>query len=201
MQCYVSVYHPGSWLLDHRICPAPTCERHTSLPAFVRCINFLHQSSLEMPSELLHAPPLYTVVGAYRLLTDPSIRGPVLDKVKHASIRGIIVGLIYAVVSWKPLDWFIRRFLVGGQWSLFGFRKVKEVVEGHSDGKVSFRGVELDIVLCMSRASLIVFCGLIFRYAPFDSITANIIYPEILHIQKPQISSIKSIRFNRGFTS
>jgi len=103
-----------------------------------------------MPSELLHAPPLYTVVGAYRLLTDPQIRGPVLDKVKHASVRGLIVGLVYAVVSWKPLDWFIRRFLVGGQWTLFGFRKVKEVVEGHSDGKVKFRGIELDIVLCTS---------------------------------------------------
>jgi hypothetical protein len=133
------------------ICTAPPARDVTNLG-----LRRLHPSTLTfacittMPSELLHAPPLYTVVGAYRLLTDPSIRGPVLDKVKHASIRGLIVGLVYAVVSWKPLDWFIRRFLVGGEWTLFGFRKVKEVVEGHSDGKVKFRGIELDIVLCKS---------------------------------------------------
>lgn len=101
-----------------------------------------------MPSELLHAPPLYTLVGIYRLLTDPSIRGPVLDKVKHASVRGIVVALVYAVVSWRPLRWFIKRFLVGGEWTLFGFRKVKEVVDGHTDGKVAIRGFEFDIVFC-----------------------------------------------------
>jgi hypothetical protein len=134
---------------------AGTCRivlRHRPrTPAFVDLtINNVDFCITTMPSELLHAPPLYTVVGAYRLLTDPQIRGPVLDKVKHASVRGLIVGLIYAVVSWKPLDWFIRRFLVGGEWTLFGFRKVKEVVEGHSDGKVKFRGIELDIVLCTS---------------------------------------------------
>jgi hypothetical protein len=121
----------------------------TSPPRIPVFFPQLCQSSFEkMPSELLHAPPLYTLVGAYRLLTDPQIRGPVLDKVKHASIRGLIVGLIYAVVSWQPLRWFVKRFLVGGEWTLFGFRKVKEVVEGHSDGKVKFRGIELDIVLC-----------------------------------------------------
>jgi hypothetical protein len=133
---------------------AGTCRivlRHRPrTPAFVD-LTFSVFCLITMPSELLHAPPLYTVVGAYRLLTDPQIRGPVLDKVKHASVRGLIVGLVYAVVSWKPLDWFIRRFLVGGQWTLFGFRKVKEVVEGHSDGKVKFRGIELDIVLCTSH--------------------------------------------------
>jgi hypothetical protein len=133
---------------------AGTCRivlRHRPrTPAFVNLATKFVFCLITMPSELLHAPPLYTVVGAYRLLTDPQIRGPVLDKVKHASVRGLIVGLIYAVVSWKPLDWFIRRFLVGGEWTLFGFRKVKEVVEGHSDGKVKFRGIELDIVLCTS---------------------------------------------------
>lgn len=104
-----------------------------------------------MPSELLHFPPLYTVVGIYRLLTDPSIRGPVLDKVKHASIRGLLVGLIYAVVSWKPLQWFVRRWLVGEGWEWFGFKKAKAVVEGSEGGKVvTLGGIQVDLVLCES---------------------------------------------------
>jgi hypothetical protein len=106
-----------------------------------------------MPSELLHLPPLYTIVGIYRLLTDPSIRGPVLDKVKHASIRGLVVGLIYAVVSWQPIRYFVKRFLVGEGWKWFGFKKVKEVVEENVGGKVEFMGVKLDIVLCRSFLS------------------------------------------------
>jgi len=152
-----------------------------------------------MPSELLHAPPLYTVVGAYRLLTDPQIRGPVLDKVKHASVRGLIVGLVYAVVSWKPLDWFIRRYLVGGQWTLFGFRKVKEVVEGHSDGKVKFRGLELDIVLC--TFPLPYQDELTLRHPPLDLVTPDIEHPPLLYLQKPKTSSIQSIRLDSRLTS
>jgi hypothetical protein len=108
-----------------------------------------------MPSELLHFPPLYTAVGIYRLLTDPSIRQPVLDKVKHASIRGLVVGLIYAVISWKPLDWFVRRFLIGEGWGWFGLRKAKEVVEGSEGGKALLLGrFEVDLVFCKCHVLL-----------------------------------------------
>ncbi|WRT64340.1 uncharacterized protein IL334_001272 [Kwoniella shivajii] len=79
-----------------------------------------------MPSELLHLPPLYTLVGIYRLLTDPFIRGPVLDKIKHASIRGILVAGVYAVGSWNLMDWFIRKFLIGKGWNIFKSNKVME---------------------------------------------------------------------------
>lgn len=104
-----------------------------------------------MPSELLHFPPLYTAVGAYRLVTDPSIRGPVLDKIKHASIRGLVVGLIYAIVSYKPLRWFVQRFLVGEGWRWFGFRKAQAVVEDSVGGKVvTIGGIQVDLVLCTS---------------------------------------------------
>ncbi|KAL0241888.1 hypothetical protein I308_106062 [Cryptococcus tetragattii IND107] len=67
-----------------------------------------------MPSELLHLPPLYAIVGLYRLATDHSIRTPVLDKVKHAAVRGIVVGGVYTALSWKAMDWFIQKFLIGG---------------------------------------------------------------------------------------
>ncbi|KAL7419305.1 hypothetical protein Q5752_006142 [Cryptotrichosporon argae] len=68
-----------------------------------------------MPSELLHFPPAYSLVGLYRLATDGAIRGPVLDKVRHAALRGLAVGLAYAVASWRPLGWFVRTWLVGRQ--------------------------------------------------------------------------------------
>jgi hypothetical protein len=126
-----------------------------------------------MPSELLHLPPLYTFVGIYRLLTDPSIRGPVLDKVKHASIRGLIVGLIYAVVSWQPLRYFVKRFLIGEGWKWFGLKKAQEVVQSHGSGKVEFMGVQLDIVLCKFEF----YCpveGLMCRYPSVDPATSDI---------------------------
>ncbi|WVQ77005.1 hypothetical protein IAR50_006684 [Cryptococcus sp. DSM 104548] len=100
-----------------------------------------------MPSELLHFPPLYTVVGLYRLLTDPSIRRPVFDKVKHAAARGLIVGGVYAVFSWKVLDWVIKRFLIGGSWWKKGGEVLKESVNGTVRVGVGKFGVDLDVVL------------------------------------------------------
>ncbi|WVR06044.1 hypothetical protein IAU60_003072 [Kwoniella sp. DSM 27419] len=105
-----------------------------------------------MPSELLHFPPFYTVVGLYRLLTDPSIRKPVLDKVKHASVRGLIVGAIYAGVSWRYIDWFVRHFLVGsgGIWGLFkGNDKVREGAgtEGTVNVGLGRFSIPVDVVL------------------------------------------------------
>ncbi|OXC67796.1 hypothetical protein AYX13_03691 [Cryptococcus neoformans] len=85
-----------------------------------------------MPSELLHLPPLYAIVGLYRLATDPSIRTPVLDKVKHAAVRGIVVGSVYTVLSWKAMDWFIRKFLISGGW----WKKGEEVLKDSIDGSV-----------------------------------------------------------------
>ncbi|KAK8866100.1 hypothetical protein IAR55_001251 [Kwoniella newhampshirensis] len=106
-----------------------------------------------MPSELLHLPPLYTLVGFYRLITDPSIRKPVLDKVKHASIRGIVVAGIYTVVSWNTLDWFVRHFLVGSGGGIFGFLKhgraglTQEGVDGVVRVGLGRLGVDVNAVL------------------------------------------------------
>jgi len=114
-----------------------------------------------MPSELLHFPPFYTFVGLYRLLTDPLIREPVLDKVKHATLRGIVVSAIYTVGSWRTLDWFVRSFLVGGKgWFGFGMGKARasvgEAVSESRGGEVNVGlggvGLNVDLVLCGSQA-------------------------------------------------
>lgn len=119
----------------------------------------LTRNFANMPSELLHFPPAYTLVGLYRLLTDPSIRTPVLDKVRHASIRGAVVALLYAASSWRILDWFIRRFLIGGG-GFFGLGRgkvgeaVKESVGGLVTvglGRFSF---QVDLVFCKHPFSL-----------------------------------------------
>lgn len=123
--------------------------------------NF-YRHAHRMPSELLHFPPAYSFVGLYRLLTDPTIRGPVLDKVKHASIRGSIVAIVYAAVSWRPIDYFIKRFLVGEGWKWFGLKKVREVVEAHEGGRVNVMGMNLDLVFCKSKQTdTVIFSGLV----------------------------------------
>jgi hypothetical protein len=68
-----------------------------------------------MPTELLSLPPSYTIVGVYRLLTDPSVRDPVWAKVKHAVVRGALVGGAYAILGWGIMDWVVRRFIVRGR--------------------------------------------------------------------------------------
>lgn len=110
-----------------------------------------------MPSEFLHIPPAYTLVGLYRLCTDASIRGPVFDKVKHATLRGIIVGAVYAVGSWGALHWVVKTFIVGGPGSFLGFggkasRKVAEAVGESGGGGVwvglGRYGINVDLILC-----------------------------------------------------
>lgn len=66
-----------------------------------------------MPTELLALPPAYTLIGFYRLCTDESIRKPVWDKVRHAAVRGAMVGAAYAVFGWGAMDFVVRRFIVG----------------------------------------------------------------------------------------
>lgn len=109
-----------------------------------------------MPSEFLHIPPLYTLVGLYRLSTDTSIRSPVLDKIKHATIRGLVVSAIYAVGSWGVLRWVVKNLVIGGPGGFFGFGgargKVAGAVSESRGGEVWVGlgrfGVGVDLILC-----------------------------------------------------
>ena len=47
----------------------------------------------EVRNERLGFPPVYVVVGAYRLLTDKNLYVPMWEKCKHGFVRGAIVGL------------------------------------------------------------------------------------------------------------
>ncbi|WWC86434.1 uncharacterized protein L201_001311 [Kwoniella dendrophila CBS 6074] len=120
-----------------------------------------------MPSELLHIPPLYTLVGLYRLLTDPFIRQPVLDKIKHASIRGLIVGGLYTIGSWKLYDWFIRNFLVGSN-PLLNIFKSNKSIENSTGGIVNIGigkfSIPIDIVLYTHLFILLPQLSSILRY-------------------------------------
>ncbi|KIR59133.1 hypothetical protein I314_05117 [Cryptococcus bacillisporus CA1873] len=100
-----------------------------------------------MPSELLHLPPLYAIVGLYRLANDPSIRTPVLDKVKHAAVRGIVVGGVYTALSWKVMDWFIQKFLISGGWWRKGEGVLKESVDGSVKVGLGKFSLSLNVVL------------------------------------------------------
>ncbi|ELU37294.1 hypothetical protein AG1IA_08679 [Rhizoctonia solani AG-1 IA] len=62
-----------------------------------------------MPQELLTLPPVYCVVGIYRLLTDPLIRQ---DKCRHGVRRGGLVGLFWAALTWKLQKAFVGYFLL-----------------------------------------------------------------------------------------
>ncbi|KAG8812710.1 hypothetical protein FRC19_002971, partial [Serendipita sp. 401] len=64
-----------------------------------------------MPNVLLSLPPLYTVVGVYRLLMDPKIRGPVWDKCRNGTLRGLAVASVYGTVMYGPERWFVSLFL------------------------------------------------------------------------------------------
>ncbi len=76
-----------------------------------------------MPQELLTFPPYYTVVGVYRLVTDVSLRTAVWNKVKHATVRGLLVSMVYAITTYRMQRWFVKTFILGG-YALFGGRRI-----------------------------------------------------------------------------
>jgi hypothetical protein len=60
-------------------------------------------------------------VGVYRLFTDEKLRPAVWAKVKHATLRGLVVAGVYVAATYPLQRWFVENFLMGG-FSLFGKR-------------------------------------------------------------------------------
>ncbi|KAL0956563.1 hypothetical protein HGRIS_002700 [Hohenbuehelia grisea] len=59
----------------------------------------------------LQFPPSYVLVGVYRLFTDKLLYKPAWDKCRHGTRRGLIVGLVWAVMTFKIQRKFIELFL------------------------------------------------------------------------------------------
>lgn len=64
-----------------------------------------------MPQETLTFPPLYCVVGAYRLAHDPSLWKPMWAKCSKAAKQAGIVGLLWALLTWPFQRLFVYYFM------------------------------------------------------------------------------------------
>ncbi|KAL5536153.1 hypothetical protein ACEPAF_4258 [Sanghuangporus sanghuang] len=62
-------------------------------------------------NERLAFPPIYVVVGAYRLLTDKNLYVPTWEKCKHGFVRGAVVGLGWAAFTFNVQRKFVEIFL------------------------------------------------------------------------------------------
>jgi len=82
-----------------------------------------------MPQELLRYPPVYCLVGIYRLATQPGLRGPIWDKCRHGVRRGAVVGAFWTVFTFNAQRAFVAFFLLNSprvtalaQNSFFGYK-------------------------------------------------------------------------------
>ncbi|KAI0698014.1 hypothetical protein BC835DRAFT_1405525 [Cytidiella melzeri] len=69
-------------------------------------------ANLRASTSRLQFPPSYAVVGAYRLITDKSLRVPAWQKLKHGTVRGASVALVWSVATFKIQRVFVELFLV-----------------------------------------------------------------------------------------
>lgn len=51
--------------------------------------------SLQRANLRLHFTPTYAIVGVYRLFTDEKLYVPAWEKCKHATVRGVVVGVLW----------------------------------------------------------------------------------------------------------
>ncbi len=64
-----------------------------------------------MPEETLSFPPLYCVVGAYRLLHDASLWRPMWAKCSSAAKQAGLAGMVWALLTWPIQRLFVRYFM------------------------------------------------------------------------------------------
>ncbi|KAI0077459.1 hypothetical protein K474DRAFT_1595987 [Panus rudis PR-1116 ss-1] len=68
--------------------------------------------SLRPATSRLQFPPSYVVVGVYRLFTDKSLYVPAWKKCRNGLVRGLGVGLAWAVTTFKLQKRFVEIFLI-----------------------------------------------------------------------------------------
>lgn len=68
-------------------------------------------AALERATDRMEFPPSYVVVGIYRLFTDKALLIPTWDKCKHATQRGLAVGLVWGFLTFGIQKKFVEIFL------------------------------------------------------------------------------------------
>ncbi|KAF8220557.1 hypothetical protein L208DRAFT_1448008 [Tricholoma matsutake] len=68
-------------------------------------------SNLKRATLRLQFTPTYVIVGAYRLFNDETLYGPAWKKCKHGTVRGAVVGTVWAFLTFKLQRKFIKMFL------------------------------------------------------------------------------------------
>ncbi|PCH34360.1 hypothetical protein WOLCODRAFT_135669 [Wolfiporia cocos MD-104 SS10] len=68
--------------------------------------------NLRRANARLQFPPSYVVVGVYRLATDKSLSVPAWKKCQHGVVRGIGIGLVWAVTTFRLQRVFVETFLM-----------------------------------------------------------------------------------------
>ncbi|KAL0565979.1 hypothetical protein V5O48_016039 [Marasmius crinis-equi] len=68
--------------------------------------------NLQRATHRLQFPPSYVVVGVYRLFTDRTLYVPAWQKCKHGTVRGGVVGAVWAFLTFGVQRKFVEVFLV-----------------------------------------------------------------------------------------
>ncbi|EPS99426.1 hypothetical protein FOMPIDRAFT_1050701 [Fomitopsis schrenkii] len=66
--------------------------------------------NLRRATARLQIPPSYIVVGVYRFCTDKNLYVPAWKKCEHGVVRGLGVGLVWAVATFKLQRWVVEHF-------------------------------------------------------------------------------------------
>lgn len=85
-----------------------------------------------MPQEFLSFPPVYTVVGAYRLAHDPNLWRPMWLSVRPSLRRAAIAAMAWAVCTW-PIQRLIVDVFMKGSARVTGMRGLYSLFIGFAE--------------------------------------------------------------------
>ncbi|KAF4563338.1 hypothetical protein EYR40_006939 [Pleurotus pulmonarius] len=107
--------------------------------------------SLKSATMRMKFPPSYVIVGVYRLCTDKLLYKPAWDKCRHGARRGIIAGLIWAIMTYRVQKKFIELFLSNSPRiaglsndTIFGFKPPFSI---HSYAAMLFVASQVEMIL------------------------------------------------------
>ncbi|KZT02069.1 uncharacterized protein LAESUDRAFT_730582 [Laetiporus sulphureus 93-53] len=69
-------------------------------------------SNLHRAHSRLEFPPVYVVVGIYRLVTDEKLFKPAWKKCEHGLVRGMTIGVVWVATTFKIQRFAVRTFMM-----------------------------------------------------------------------------------------